>query len=83
VERIVLPPRTDYVDAGKATGLVLKRGFTVAGQRRNFTGLRYDYITSTWSRSDLILLTTAPMRESRCYVSSAVLITLAEWLNAS
>jgi hypothetical protein len=65
VERIVLPPRTDYVDIGKATGLVPKRGITVAGQRRDFTGLRYNYITSTWSRSDFMLLTNATMCERR------------------
>ena len=46
VERTVLPPRTDYVDAEQATGLVPERGITVAGQLRNLTGLRYLYVTA-------------------------------------
>jgi protein-tyrosine phosphatase len=81
VERIVLPPRTDYVDVGKATGLDPKKGITVAGQRRDFTGLRYDYITSTWSRSDSILVTNVATREGQRIVAPALLVTLAQVTN--
>src|SRR5215467_11991153 len=38
--RAALPPRTVTVAHRQATGLIPVGGFTVAGQRRAFTGLR-------------------------------------------
>jgi hypothetical protein len=50
--RTALPPRTGFAARFRRPDSSLRKGFTVAGQRRDFTGLRCNCTTATFDRGE-------------------------------